>query len=493
MELRYFNDPQNLYWSFWRANRDAIDALSFWSRVPAIVLTLLLGALIFFYARRLFGARAAALSVLLFALEPTVIAHSRVVQTDIPASLGFLLFCFAFYDYVRRPSALGAAWLGATSGLAVVTKFSMVVLAPVLVLTAFTLFIFAPQRKVLRSHALAQAGLIALAALLMIQTAYLFKQRPHAETDVSFVEAKLEALGGERLASMGKTALLALVPEDFAEGVSWQLMHAREGHDAGLLGRYSQHGWWYYFPVAFALKTTIPFLLISILSILWCAREFARTLESRWLVLLAPFAFYTMLVVFSSINIGVRYYLPAYMFLFIAAGAFLDWVLKRASTFATARVPVLVLVIASFFWMGFETVRIFPDQMGYMNQFASARPHWWYLSDSNIEWGDDVKALADYLKAHGEQEVRASLLNFLLLESYGIRYHWAYSGPGERPARTRYVAIGASYLNGSVNPGLIVNGRLLSEEERVNIFDEYRRRTPEKIFGGSIYLYRVGE
>jgi hypothetical protein len=34
------------------------------------------------------------------------------------------------------------------------------------------------------------------------------------------------------------------------------------------------------------------------------------------------------------------------------------------------------------------------------------------------------------------------------------------------------------------------DGRALTEEERVNTFDEYRRRTPEKIFGGSIYLFR---
>ena len=492
-EWRYYNDAKNIYWSFWRANRERIDALSFWSRVPAVGLTVLLGALLFFYARRLFGPRAAAFAVLLFSIEPTVLAHGRVVQTDIPASLGLLLFCFAFYDYVRAPTARGAAWLGAAGGLAVVTKFSMVVLAPVLAAAAVALFVVAPRRGRRRAHAAAGAGLIALAALLTIQAAYLFKQRPHDETDVSFVESRLEALGGERLASLGKTALLALVPEDFAEGVSWQLMHAREGHDAGLLGRYGRHGWWYYFPVAFALKTTIPFLLISVASLLWAAREYARTREPRWLVLLAPFAFYTALVMLSPINIGVRYYLPAYMILFISSGAFLDWLLRRGQANKVARHAAAAVVFAAFAWMGVEALRVFPDQMVYMNQLARAHPRWWYLSDSNVEWGDDVKALADYLKSRGETEVRASLLNHLLLEAYGIKYHWAYTGPGGRAPRTRYVALGATYLNGSVNPNMIVNGRPLSEEERVNLFGEYRHRPPEKVFGNSIYLYRVDE
>jgi hypothetical protein len=63
----------------------------------------------------------------------------------------------------------------------------------------------------------------------------------------------------------------------------------------------------------------------------------------------------------------------------------------------------------------------------------------------------------------------------------------------EWPA-TRYVAIGASFLNGStVPPGMTVGGRPLTEAERVNYFDAYRRRIPEAVFGGTIYLFREPE
>jgi hypothetical protein len=214
----------------------------------------------------------------------------------------------------------------------------------------------------------------------------------------------------------------------------------------------------------------------------------------RWLVVLVPLALYTALVMSSSINIGVRYYLPAYPFLCIAAGAFLDWLLRRrqGSEPRRRRAPLAaVVVVAAFAWMGVEAARAFPDYMTYTNQLAAGRPHWWYLSDSNVEWGDDVAELARYLRARGETQVRASLLNYIVLEDYGVGYRWAYLPPGApEPTDVRYVAIGASYLNGSINPGSL-EGRLLSDEERLNLFDDYRRRTPEKIFGRSIYLYRV--
>jgi hypothetical protein len=83
----------------------------------------------------------------------------------------------------------------------------------------------------------------------------------------------------------------------------------------------------------------------------------------------------------------------------------------------------------------------------------------------------------------------AFLGDFLVLHHYGVESLMLANSRGAAPAKTRYAAIGASYLNGSTVPGVIFE-RVLSEEERVNYFDRYRKKTPEAIFGGSIYLYR---
>ena len=89
-----------------------------------------------------------------------------------------------------------------------------------------------------------------------------------------------------------------------------------------------------------------------------------------------------------------------------------------------------------------------------MKKLAAGRERWRYLSDSNVEWGDDVRALAEYLKARGETRVRAALLGgSLVLPLYGVEYVDLLAPPGAEPPRTRYVALGASFLNGSTVPG----------------------------------------
>src|SRR5918997_1721781 len=87
-------------------------------------------------------------------------------------------------------------------------------------------------------------------------------------------------------------AVTYVLPTDFVLGSLWQIWHNRDGHSAGLLGMYSRTGWWYYFPVAFALKATIPFLLLSLASLGWGVARVTRGRERRFLFLLVPFAVY---------------------------------------------------------------------------------------------------------------------------------------------------------------------------------------------------------
>jgi 4-amino-4-deoxy-L-arabinose transferase-like glycosyltransferase len=478
---------------FWRMNAARLEHVSFWARVPAVALTVLLGGLVFVFARRYWGERAALFAVALYSLEPTVLAHGRVVQTDIPSALAFLLFSVAAYEYLKLPDARRAIYVGLALGFAAATKFSMVALAPVVCLGLAALFALAPRRGIRRANVFGHACALALAAVFAVNAAYLFQRREPDSLDSALARSVVPARVSARLHApleVGFKALQTALPPDFVYGIGWQLGHAQKGHNAGLLGDYSRTGWWYYFPVAFALKTPLPVVLLTLCGLVWAASRLRRTKDSRLLLLLLPPAFFTALLMLSTINIGVRYFLPAYPFFFVAAGLMLDDALTRAKKLGRRRLAASLAAFA-FCWVAVESARAFPDHMSYVNQLVSGRERWWYLSDSNVEWGDDVRDLALYLRERGETRVGGALLGWQLLGLYGVEQAAVFVPPGATPEEVRYVAVGASLLNGSTVPGEFDDGTELTEDERVNYFGEFRRREPEKIFGGSIYLYRT--
>ncbi|MDT7807404.1 MAG: hypothetical protein QOJ70_1217 [Acidobacteriota bacterium] len=467
---------------FWEDNPRLFEAISFWTRAAMIALTVVTGLLLFAFARELFGTWAAVFAVALFTLEPTMLAHGRVVQTDVPAAFGYLLASYALYRYLRAPSAKRALALGAAGGVACLAKFSMLLVAPIIGGVFLALWWKTPRADSSRKRVAAHACATALTALLVINAAYFFDHRPLGFEGVKWLHEG--APDNPDMIVRAVEAATYVLPTDFVLGSLWQLWHNGSGHNAGLLGRYSRTGWWYYFPVAFALKATLPFLLLSLAALGWGAHELFRRRDRRFLFLLAPFAIYTGFVLLSRIDIGVRYYLPAYTFLFILSGALLERIWKSRRARRAGALAAFVLLG----WMCVEAARAYPDHVSYMNQLASRAPHWWYLSDSNVEWGDDTRAVAEYLRERGETKVRAMFLGgFLTMHHYGVDYLDALATP---PGGARYTAIGASFLNGSTVPEHMRGGRPATDEERVNTFDEYRRRTPEKIFGGSIYLFR---
>jgi 4-amino-4-deoxy-L-arabinose transferase-like glycosyltransferase len=472
---------------FWQSNRASFQSISFWTRAMMIPLALALGVLIFLYARRLFGDAAALFGVALYTIEPTFLAHGRVVHTDVPAALVYLLFFYTLQAYSDAPDTRRALRLGLVGGLALVTKFSMVVLVPVLVV--YFVFRF---WKALQSggeggvkRTAVHAALVALVALLVVNAAYYFERPPLEASDVRWVELKSAPLAGA--ITNGIAALSNVVPTYYLFGVYNVAVHNHYGHAASLLGMHNDLGWWYYFPVAFALKTTLPFLLLSVASLAWASYRLVFKRDARLLFLVVPFCVYTALSITGHINIGVRHFLPAYPFLFIMGGALLARLLRVRRMLAGPAVAALLVG-----WMGVEAARAFPDYTPYMNQLTAGRPGWRYLSDSNVEWGDDVGELAAYLKARGQTRVRAALAaGWSTLGNYGVEYVDMISPTGPRQ-KTRYVAIGASFLNGSTVPGdENVPGRRTGE--RPDFFARYRERAPEAVFGNSIYLYREGE
>jgi Dolichyl-phosphate-mannose-protein mannosyltransferase len=473
---------------FWQANHGRLRLILL-ARLPAIALTLMLGALLFIYGRRLFGMRAALFAVALFSLDTTMLAHGKIVHTDIAAAFAYLLFLFTLDGYYRSPSFSRAIGIAAAMGFGLLTKFSLVILIPFSLIGLAYVLWKAPRLQTSRARVAAQAGAVAAVIIALFNAAYFLQHPALLRDDVNWIRSNPAAtpLNPEQTILLIR-ALSKIVPTYYLFGLYTVAVHNHQGHPASLLGNYSDFGWWYYFPAAFALKSTLPFLLLTIASLVWAVWSAIFKREIKLIVLLVVGAIYLAVAMLGHVDIGIRHIAPVFPFLFLLGGAFLDRLLKWRTTGRGS----VVLVVMLLSWMLFDAVRIYPDYLSFTNSLTFGKPSWQVLSDSNLEWGEDTADLARYLHRQGETQALVALSGgWAIPQMYDIQVDFP---PADlRSAKMRYVAIGAGFLNGSTVPRVLKDerGRLLSEEQTRNYFASYRTLKPEKVFGNSIYLYRA--
>jgi hypothetical protein len=203
------------------------------ARLPIIWMTLLLAAVVCRWAADLWGPRGGLLALFLLAFDPNIVAHGSLVTTDMAVTLWGTAALFLTARALRRPRRGYAVGVGIALGLALASKVSALSLIPALLVLA----LLAPVRP--RQRLTAALGGLALAALTL-WAVYRFEVR---------------AVPAFSLPLPAATHLE--IYRSLQE-------HYHLGHPAFLLGQNSDHGWWYYFPVAFALKAPLPTILLAL-------------------------------------------------------------------------------------------------------------------------------------------------------------------------------------------------------------------------------------
>ncbi|HVD78770.1 MAG TPA: glycosyltransferase family 39 protein, partial [Vicinamibacteria bacterium] len=254
------------------------DRLLFWGRLPVVALGALLGLSVFLWARHRYGERAASLALFLCVLSPDVLAHGQLVTTDIGIALFMFLSVVAFDAASRRVSAGRVALAGLAAGAAFATKFSAVLLLPILASLALVAVV-APEpmtlalpgrgpREVTRRAARAVAmgavlAALAVFSLLVVWASYGFESRlsPDPQVEAAFEWSRVEPDGALTAPAARIVRASGLLPDAFVFGFLRFFKHA-EPRPAFLLGRVSNEGWWYFFPVTFLLKTPVPLLVL---------------------------------------------------------------------------------------------------------------------------------------------------------------------------------------------------------------------------------------
>ena len=102
----------------------------------------------------------------------------------------------------------------------------------------------------------------------------------------------------------------------------------------------------------------------------------------------------------------------------------------------------LVLLLV---WNATESVLACPNQIAYFNTFLrNPETKYRYVADSNLDWGNELYALKDFMQAHQLTEISLQYFGNTDPANYGIRYKQANGNS------TGWVAISATDLVGAM-------------------------------------------
>ena len=338
------------------------------ARAGTLIFVLIALAAAWGWARREAGPLAAFLTVLLLAGEPLFLGHGGLATHDAAAAAGMAVSLFAFSRWLERPAASNAMLLGAAYGFAMLCKFSCVLFVPAA--CAAILLVRALRRRAPRLREVgAMLVIVCLASAAVVWAGYGF----------SFGTLMPEGFVTEIIPYPPLLSWHFPAPR-FIDGIAMIRHFDREGMTSYLYGHLRTRGWWYYFPVAVALKTTLPLLALAILGLFVARRSAAvEALAAAAAILVVTFP--------STLDIGVRYVLPLYVPLAFAGAVAATAMLERPRVWRAAAAALIVAHVA-------VSALAHPDYVAYFNALAGRNPSRW-LIDSNLEWGQDAKRLAE--------------------------------------------------------------------------------------------------
>ena len=378
------------------------------ARLVTLVFSALVALLVFHWSRSLYGFIPALFSLGLYIFDPNIIAHSQLVTTDIYA-VGTILFAFyCLWRFAHRRSWVYGLECAIAIGLSQLAKYTAVVVLP-LALLALIIFDAPELIKDWRGRAWKAAGVFAgryalyfliasLVSIFIINLGFLFNRTLTPFGQYTFrsdlfqgLQARLPAFDAVRVPT----------PYPYLQGLDWVVERERTGDGYGsiyLLGQLrSGRGFAGYYFVASALKMPIAsqILVLAATAAYFADKNRRKNLRANEMFLLLPVLFFTVYFnFFYNAQIGIRYFLVVFPFLYIFTGnLFTGWFELAPVTRAACLGLMAYLVIS--------VLSYFPYYLTYFNEIVWDKTQTYkYLADSNIDWGQNQNELAAYLASH---------------------------------------------------------------------------------------------
>ncbi len=407
--------------------------LARWSCIP---LSLIGGYACFRWASELYGSASGLLALVLWCFSPEILAHGSLIASDASAAALGVAGSYLFWRWLDRPSWVRAAFAGLVLGLIELTKLTWLILFGLWPALCLLWVASSPPRRRDGSRRLAQLATIGLFGLYVLNAGYGFEGVFRPLRRIGFVSERLAgpyprgAGVGNRFAGHWSGKIPVPLPESYITGLDLQQRDFERPNLSYLRGEHRRRGWWYYYLYGLAIKIPLGIWALGALAIgvtfRWPGRYSAGWCHEA--VLLAPAAFVIALVSSETrYNHHLRYVLPAYPFALI-------WASKVAKCVNLGNRKVAAAVGVATAWAVGSSLAIYPHSLSYFNELVGGpmKGHY-HLIDSNIDWGQDILALRDWLMRHPEAHpLYYDCVGDQFLRRSGIENQTSATGPGPR-------------------------------------------------------------
>jgi hypothetical protein len=492
------------------------EAIAFWSRFPIILIALALGFMIFKWAKELFGVKAGLLALALYAFDPNILGHNHYVTTD----LGIAAFCvFAFYfftKYLKNPNWKTIIFAGIFLGLAALAKYSSVLLFPVMGL-ALILYALSRKEKIefsflgsgkikrfwLQKLYLYIATFIVILAIhgLLIGIVYelnIYKmptEKIHQLIDTQ-LGGNTKQLVSPYLHKMADNTVLRPYSQ-YLIGFFMVFGRVAGGNTTYFFGEVTNQSFRAYFPTVFLIKETIPLLILLLFSIavgitMLLKKNLPLFPKKIWENIknylsghIAEFSMLSFIVLYwyvsitGNLNIGLRHLFPTLPFMYILIAKEVSVFEKNITKKFQKYFWIIVFLLVT--WIMAEVAFAYPSYLAYFNETVGGSKNGYkYVTDSNVDWGQDLKRLEKFVSDNKIQKIRVDYFGGGDVAHYlgdkAIPWH---SALGQEPG---WYAISATFLQNSLYYKIT---------EGTPDYEWLRERTPTTNIGGSILIYKV--
>jgi hypothetical protein len=464
------------------------ETILFRTRMAVGLLAVLLALLVFAAAREMFGLGAGFLALTLAAFDPNLLGLGALVTTDTGVSCFLVATVYAFYRYVKSPSAARLLLTGLCAGLALAAKHNGIFLLPIFALLGIYEWVrmIAEDRTVggpiwKRSVKLVAAqALIGVLSIGVLWAFYGFRYsaRPHGmalQPPMSELTSHLDPGEAKAIAAIARWKLL---PESYLFGAA-DVRTVGEYYHSFILGHIYPHGVWFYFPVVLTIKCTeglLALLLMAAIAIvagrLWTRREILFLAIPAAVCLAVPMCFH--------LNTGVRHIMPVYTFLWplAAGGAYIlargrwAWILAAAAVLHTA-----------------SSLTAFHTRIPYANLlWGGPNNTHTLLTDSNADWGQQLNGVREYLAQRGVQKCWFSYIG----EGETRMAWWGIPCTPmpnlDAPDFSKYEVI-PKEIDGPVLISADEWSGYLTGPGPLNPYGDFKKLQPSAIIGGGVLVY----